>query len=442
MGRITDNDFRYPRSAATTLHIKTINLRLVLVCIAAASVGLPIALISIAKTLLLIGGAAILLFRKNDSGRDAAEQKLRLTPKAVLLVIAAFSVSLLWTTAGEAEALSSLGKYGKLLMIPLVVLLVQNRKEALYALSAFAIAQVFLLLSSWMLFLHLPVPWATSRSAMIFYSAFSSYLDEGIMTALFAAICWHLRGLVPFRFGRFLAIVIAAAALFNVFFVFDGRTGHLVAIALVSLAVMWELPPRARLAILVLPFLLLLLASAISPKVQTRLALVKTEVQAFSLVKGESFATGTSSGIRLHLWHRAVQSINQSPFLGSGVGSWSNEFNRIEKQQSSSPQKVTGFSNPHQEYLQWGVQLGIPGILLLLALMISIFRDTLKMERMAARASQSALTALAVACLFNSSIYDALIGDFFCITLGLLLAFGVHGSANFKQVSVSDSRPA
>jgi O-antigen ligase len=424
------------------LHIKSINFRLVLVCIAAASVGLPIALISIAKTLLLIGGAAILLFRKNDSNRDAAAHQLRLTPKTVLLIIAAFAASLFWTTAGEAEALSSLGKYGKLLMIPLVVFLVQDRKEALYALSAFAIAQVFLLLSSWMLFLHLPVPWATSPSAMIFHAAFSSYLDEGIMTALFAAICWHLRGLVPLRYGRFLATAIAAAGLLNVFFVFDGRTGHLVAVAVVSLAVMWELPPRARFAILFLPFLLLLLASAISPKVQTRLAMVKNEVQAFSLVKGETFATGTSSGIRLQLWHRALQSIEQSPLLGSGVGSWSNEFNRIEKQQSSSPQKVTGFSNPHQEYLQWGVQLGIPGILLFLTLLISIFRDTLSMEKMAARAAQSALTALAVACLFNSSIYDALIGDFFCITLGLLLALGVYGPEAVQHAPAGDRRAA
>ena len=83
-------------------------------------------------------------------------------------------------------------------------------------------------------------------------------------------------------------------------------------------------------------------------------------------------------------------------------------------------------SNPHQEYLLWGVQLGVPGIFLLLALMISIMKDTLSMETQAARATQSALLALAIACLFNSSLYDAQIGDFFCVVLGLLLALGLH----------------
>jgi O-antigen ligase len=424
------------------LHIKTINLRLILVCIAAISAGLPIALISIAKVLLLLGGVAILLFGTPTPGPELADQKLRWTPRAVLAVLAAFAVSLIWTTAGQAEALSSLGKYGKLLIIPLLVLIVQSRRQALYAMAAFALSQIFLLLSSWMLFFHLPVPWATSSTALTFHAAFSSYLDEGIMTALFAAICWHLRGLMPFRFGRLLAIVVASAALLNVFFVFDGRTGHLVAVALVSLAVMWELPPRARAAIAFLPFVLLLLASAISPKVQHRLALVKTEVQAFSIAKGESFATGSSSGIRLLLWDRAIQSIGEHPVLGSGIGSWSTEFNRIERQQSSNPQKVVGFGNPHQEYLQWGVQLGIPGIFLLLVLMISILRDTLRMEQNTARAAQSALAALAVACLFNSSIYDALIGDFFCITLGLLLALGVHSATTVPDGSSSTTRHA
>ena len=78
------------------------------------------------------------------------------------------------------------------------------------------------------------------------------------------------------------------------------------------------------------------------------------------------------------------------------------------------------------------MQLGIPGILLLVALMISITRDTLGMETMHARAAQSTLIALSVACLFNSSIYDALIGDFFCVALGLLMALGLRKPAEFQ----------
>lgn len=408
---------------------RTINLRLVLVCIAAVSVGLPIALISLAKALLLVGGALILLFRPAVTSSKVSASAVRLTSFAILTVLLAFSASLLWTTGTQAEAYNSLAKYGKLLMIPLIVMLLRSRVEAVYALGWFAAAQLALLVSSWMLYFHLPVPWATSLMALTHHSVFSSYLDQGIMTAVFAGLCWHLRALVPGRFGQQFAIVIAALALFNVFFLLMGRSGHAVAIALISLAIMWTFPARYRAPLALLPLVLLLVVVGISPEVRNRLALVKNEVQAFSFTKGESVLTGSSSGIRLHLWHRAVQSILEKPVLGSGVGSWSSEFNRIERQQNTGPQVIAEMGNPHQEYLLWGVQLGIAGVFLFLGLLLSVYRDAQSLDLKARHAAQSVLAALAVACLFNSSLYDGLIGDFFCVALGLLLALGIHKTA-------------
>ena len=90
----------------------------------------------------------------------------------------------------------------------------------------------------------------------------------------------------------------------------------------------------------------------------------------------------------------------------------------------------------------WGVQLGVPGIAIFLALLIALYKDTLGMKKAEARAAQSALAALAVACLFNASIYDAQIGDFFCILLGLLLALGRQGTlADYAAPSLQE-RPA
>lgn len=57
-----------------------------------------------------------------------------------------------------------------------------------------------------------------------------------------------------------------------------------------------------------------------------------------------------------------------------------------------------------------------------------------------ARATQSALLALAVACLFNSSIDDALIGNFFCVLMGLLLALGLSKTTNETGVAPQPER--
>lgn len=382
-------------------------------------------IISTAKLLLVICALAFILFTRRTQTAGSSLAGLT-TPIAILAVFFAFALSLFWTVAPQAEALGALAKYGKLILIVLMVLLIRDRHEAGFALACFVLAQTFLLASSWMLFAHLPVPWATSRMALNNYSVFSSYLDQGIISAVFAAICWHLREHAPGRWGRKLAIGLAIAAMGNVLFVLSGRSGHLVAIALLSLAIMWELPRRYRAVVVILPFLLALGLFFSSTKVRDRLTQAENEVQSYST----QVAPVTSSGVRLNLWRRAIQTISQHPLTGTGVGSWSSEFNRLERAQNPAHVDTGSNGNPHQEYLLWGVQLGIPGILLLFVLLFSVLRDSMKMEKNHARATQSTLAALAVACLFNSSIYDALIGDFFCILLGLLLALGLSKSAS------------
>jgi len=385
---------------------------------AAASVGLSMVLISISKLLLMVLGVIVLLFARRLPPSDRLNGMN--TPMAVVLVLIAFAFSLFWTVAPPSDALGSLAKYGKLLMVVLMVALIRDRREAIYALGAFAAAQTFLLASSWMLFAHLPAPWATSRMASTEYAVFSSYLDQGIMGAVFAALCWHLREHVPGRLGRKLAILVALLALANVFFVLIGRSAHVVSIVLISIAIMWELPKKYRPLIVLLPFLIAAGLFFTSSKVRDRLTLVQTEVSAYSARHGAI----TSSGIRLDLWSTAIQAIEEHPVAGSGIGSWSTQFNRLKREQDPAHIAINPSGNPHQEFLLWGVQLGIPGIFLFIVLLFLMWRDTLKMEKSCRRATQSTLLALAVACLFNSSLYDAQIGDFFCILIGLLLALG------------------
>ncbi len=396
------------------------------------------AIISIAKLLLMLCALWILssaLFRTSGASTVPKAQPTRLTPPAVLITLFAFALSLLWTIAPDADAFGSVAKYGKLLVVVLLTALIRDRREALYALGCFALAQLFLVCSSWALFLHWPVPWATSNMALKEYAVFSSYLDQGIMGAVLAAICWHLRSWLPGRFGKHIAIAAAVLAMVNVLFVLSGRSGHVVAIVMLSLAITWQLPKRFRALIVLLPFLLVTALFLSSAKVRERLTMVKDEVQTYSTQQ----KSDTSSGIRLELWRRAIVMIADHPLTGLGVGSWSTEYNRVELEKNPVQKPINGNGNPHQEYLQWGVQLGLPGIALLLGLFAVVFHDTRQLEPDVARAAQSTLVALMVACLFNSSLYDALIGDFFCVTLGLLLALGTYRQP-IPDISLSDNR--
>lgn len=413
------------------------NFRLGVICVAAASIGLSMVAISFAKLMLVICGLGVMLTASRQPAATSPFKGMA-SPVAILIALLAFALSLSWTSGPPAEALGSLAKYGKLLMVLLMLVVIRNRRDACCALSAFVLAQCFLLLGSWLLFAKLPAPWATSKMAITEYSVFSSYLDQGIISAVFAAVCWHLRALAPGRWGSRVAVFIATAALANVLFVLSGRSGHVVAVALVSMAVMWELPRRYRAVAVLIPFLLAFGLFFSSSKVKERVMQVQAEVRLYSPLTEPD----TSSGVRLNFWRRALQTIGQHPVAGTGVGSWSTEFNRLQRAANPAHVDINSNSNPHQEYLMWGVQLGVPGIVILLALLIALYKDTLGMRPAEARAAQSTLAALAVACLFNASIYDALIGDFFCILLGLLLALGRPETLAGPAAPFLQERPA
>ena len=403
------------------------SVRLYLICFAAVALALPIAIISLAKLLALLGTTVVLVHGWLRPARRAELSLASVTP-TILLALLLLTLSALWSTGSSDEVLTALAKHARLILIPVILSLARSRRDALIAMGFFVGGQIFLLGSSWLLYAGVPLPWVMSKEAGICdtcsFAVFSSYLDQSIMSAVLAAVCWHLRSLAPTRYRTALALLVAALALVCVFFIFQGRTGYLVAVALFTLAIVWELPGRRVFQIMFIPLALTAVLAVGSSKVSHGLIEIGNSIGSFHEVD----ALPSRSGIRLDLWQRSLQSIAENPAVGTGVGSWNREFKRQEENHAAEMpinRASAEHHNPHQEYLLWGVEMGLPGILLLCALFVALYRDSQKLAAPERRALQSVLLALLVACLFNCALHDAMIGDFFCITLGLLLALGL-----------------
>ena len=141
--------------------------------------------------MLFLGGVMVLINSESalsTPSPSATNLKNSKSTLAVLTVLGVFTLSLSWTSASAYEALSGLSKYGKLLVIPIILALTRTRHEALLALAAFAATQFFLLMSSTLQFAGFSLPWVISRGAVTDFATFSSYLDQGIMNAVFAGI--------------------------------------------------------------------------------------------------------------------------------------------------------------------------------------------------------------------------------------------------------------
>ncbi|TXT39399.1 MAG: O-antigen polymerase, partial [Comamonadaceae bacterium] len=281
----------------------------------------------------------------------------------------------------------------------------------------------FFILSSWVMALGYRVPWATSNALIpeYKYAVYSTYLDQTLIFSAVAAVLWHLRQQWPQ--APWGAALLALLAVANNLFVQVGKTGYLASLMVITLAVMWEIPKKWRVtALLIFPMLLGGLMYATSAKFQAKVAQVLTESQSYS-AKTDS---ATSSGFRLHVWRRSLQAMAEQPLIGHGVGSWTQSVKRIEGAHADTVIGEGLSSNPHQEFLLWGVELGLGGTLLLMLLVAALIRDAWQFEPPLQRALMSVVAVMVLACSFNSSLYDALIGDFFCVTLGLLLALGVR----------------
>ena len=410
--------------------LATWNVRLFVVCLAALSVSLPIAWISLAKALVFILGLIYLIASVWLQRNDAAWQQLW-TTRIVLAILIVFSASLLWTEADTEAALYSYVKHAKLLGILLVMSLIRTVREARLGVLFYAGGQGFLLLSSWAIYVGLPVPWVTEEATK--YVVFSTYLDQSIMFATSAAIFWHLRD--ERLWPKWVGISVALLALANALLLLEGRTGYLAAITTLALAVMWALPKRFSLATLVItPMVVLLMLSLVSAQVRERVNEIFNESANYS--KSQQVGARDSSGWRLNAWRRSVQAIESNPLRGHGVGAWTPAVKQLEDSKMGNRLYGEGnHSNPHQEYLLWGVELGVGGVFLFMAMMVCMVRDALHFPKSIQRATLSVLAALAVACLFNSTLYDDWIGDFFCISLGLLFAIGVRTTAFARPTS-------
>jgi O-antigen ligase len=399
-------------------------LRRISVGIVAASVSLPMGFISAAKILLVLVGVAA--FWACNPKPLSWRNKRPAVNTWIYLGLFALLASSLWTNASDALLWKSITRHSTLLLIPLLYFMVETKKEAHSALRFYALGQLFVLGSSLALFAGISIPWQTADigNSGNRFATFSSYLDQSIMASLFAAILWQGRGFLAPGWQRYGLGSVCCATLGCVFLLMPGRTGQLVGLSMISLVVMWLLPVRMRLVALSAPVVLMAVILIFAKPVHDRFETSWTEARAYA--KGD--VSPTSIGFRLEAWRSALVSMQEHPLAGTGAGSWGPQYDAIQSAAGRPNQNPTD-GNPHQEFLLWGVELGVGGIVLLLGILGSIFQLSLRMDVAPRRATQSALLATCIACLFNCALYDALIGDYLCVTLALCLAAGLKPDA-------------
>jgi O-antigen ligase len=139
----------------------------------------------------------------------------------------------------------------------------------------------------------------------------------------------------------------------------------------------------------------------------------------------------TSTGQRLDYAQNSIAIVRQHPLAGVGTGGFAAAYAR---QVEASGLEAT--VNPHNEYLNIAVQLGVAGLLALGLLFILAWRHAgalpTALERDLAR---GLVVTYVVSCAFNSMLMDHVEGLFFAWSIGVL--FGGHGAMHRQLESES-----
>jgi O-antigen ligase len=349
---------------------------------------------------------------------------IRVNPPAILAlgVFTLLAIGTFYGNASVQEATRYLTKYNDLLFIPLFVVVFRSaeaRRAGIYALAGALLATVLL---SCALRAGMPRPgWFVADS--IFHVPFKHKLTHAVLVAFAAFLFFQLALVARSRSVRAGWAIATTLSLINLAFVVPGGTGYLVAGSLLLYTgyALWRY--RGLVAMILAGALSAALLYQASDLVHERVDRAINEYSTWNHGNASgsgmpTYANGeeNSIGLRLTFYRVTLRIIRDHPFMGVGTGGFPEAY--AARAGRSRPSTAV---NPHNEYLLFAAQLGLVGLLALLALFYFHWHLAPRLATpLETHLARGLLLTIAVGCLFNSFLLDHTEGLLFAWMTGLL----------------------
>jgi O-antigen ligase len=366
-----------------------------------------------------------------------ALRRIAATPAAVLPV-ALFVLGLagtLWSDVVWPERLASLSSFVKLLAIPLLFMQFSRSGRSEMVFAAFLASACVLLAASWLLVLFPEHLWPVQTPGV-------PARDYIIQSGEFALCSFVLldRAIARWEKERAKSALLAGLALAflgNIVFVALGRTSVVVIVVLYGLLALRHFRGRSLAAFVAAGVAVAAIAWTASPYMRSRVTHLSVEIEGSHIDPNES-----SAGLRLGFWKMSLKAIEEAPLLGHGTGSITPVFARIAAVDPAAPHDAT---NPHNQILATAVQVGLFGVVLLLAMWAAHLRLVL-LPGPTAWIGLSVLVQNAVGSLFNSHLFDFSQGWLYVFGIGIaggvMLSKPAFKSSPSKDEATASPAPA
>lgn len=316
--------------------------------------------------------------------------------RSSLLLLAVLAIGVLYTSAPWGEALGILKKYRELIFILAFVPFLVEEADRKRALLAFGAAMgVTLLVSFYQVYL-------APETQTFRYSQgtpFKSAITHSLFMAMFAfGLITHLVRHRENKKGMAGWGLLLALAVFNLFFMVDGRTGYVIFYLLALLFVIqtfkWRAAALGLAALIALHFLL----SSVSGVYQLEWDRLENGIHRY-LDTGD---VNSSIALRLEFIRNSYEIMMLSPWIGHGTGSFKGKYEEIAEAKKLKHITV----NPHNEYLMLGVQAGLVGIGFFLYFLFTLWKCSFALDPYHRNLAQGLALTAAAGCFANSFLLD------------------------------------
>ncbi|MCE1249776.1 MAG: O-antigen ligase family protein [Comamonadaceae bacterium] len=371
---------------------------------------------------LALGNVALvlaLLLALCAGGWRARWQQVRRTPLLwwALGLYGCVWLGVAYSPAPWGDVQIHLSKYGKLLALPLLWPLLQAEPWRQRCANAFAAGMVFILLSVyasvwWVL------PWSATQTLGWGgdHTVAGDYITQNIMMCFFVLLALARGQAAGWHWLRAAWWLLAALAVLAITQLSQGRTGYLLLAVVLAVYVLVAWQGRGRWWALAAAVGALVLALWASPVVRERMALGWQEAS------NSTSMEITSIGGRVNFWRLTTQLALEKPLQGWGTGSYHSVWCQHVAREDWCH---FGGWHPHNQYLFFWMENGLPGLLLFVLLLAT----PAWLARQAAPPDRPLLwglsAILAVDSLVNAPLFSARESHFFIL---MLLLWGAQGN--------------
>lgn len=224
-------------------------------------------------------------------------------------------------------------------------------------------------------------------------------------------------------------LIFCAVGLFGIFVVSEQRTGFMATIV-VTLWLVWLLLPTLKQKILATLAVIAVITLVVMTdnSVMIRVAEAGDEWQRCMAVADsadlQTLGQGcySSIGLRVLFLKDSLAQIGDAWLFGHGLGNL--QVVTIDYDWYQQAFRFGQANNPHNEYLLQGIQLGLVGVILVIALFVVAFYQAMHLNRNRRYLYAGIVLMYALGCLFNSFLLDPLQGMLFTLLMAFIITDG------------------